>query len=330
MRPDKIDLFDAADFLYGYICHRKDDYGLQLRNGSYSRQGGQLTYTQVLEHLEGDKTVGVYQTAYPAETCRWIAYDIDDHSGKGFSKIQRTLLETALKANKVPFYVEGSGSKDSYHFWVFFKHPVSLALAYNYARAMVVQKGRYMFSGEIFPKQEKLSPDKVYGNLIKLPLGLNRKSNSWSYFEGPFDDIETVDLTDWEPVELPGRKVAGKNTAIISENYVRSREIKPCVRKILDTGLQMKGECGHRLRIAVASELHRMGLTTSEIVELFKPQSDFEYGKCWDKVESVRTYYRPRCDTIQGHCKTLKAETGQDFEIMKICESCPLHLSIAH
>jgi hypothetical protein len=343
--------FSRADFLERFFCHRRDDFALQTVDGRYSRQGAELKYSDLLRHVTGEQTVGVYQTVYPQETCTWIMYDIDDHGERGHktteprefdnsfserspktaepqdinsSQIDKLTLQGTFENAGIPYYTECSGSENSYHIWIFLSEPTPLAIAYNWARAMIMWGTGYIFDGEVFPKQAALNREKPFGNLAKLPLGINRKSMKWSTFERFVTNPETVDITGWVPVSLPKPKKTETELSGILEpaerNVLSISGVRPCIQAMIRHEVQLGSYHGHKLRIAVASELHNAGHSTREIVNVFKKQSDFDYETSLYQVESVKGYNKPKCSTLKAHCNAMKRVTG--FDIEKICENC--------
>lgn len=344
-----------VEFLERYICYRRDDYAIQLKSGKYARMGQPLKRDDIIAHVRGEITIGVYQSKYPEELCRWVVYDIDhDDNCPEKSEIQKYLLKSVLIHNKVPFYVEDSGSLNSMHMWVFLSSPTPLHLAYNWARAMVVRgscsersydlsDGKYMFSGEIFPKQAALNSEKPYGNLVKVPFGIHQVTDRRTHFydssrgkpDAYMQNVETVDLSHWIPVDLPANE-RSKGSKVIKEGldksdsnvlvegkpelYRFSQNVRPCIQKMLQTGTQLEHYDGHMLRIAIASELLKCGLTPEQVVDVFQPQGDFNYNKSLEQVLSVRGYNRPTCQRIQWHCKRIEKESG--FKIGDVCSSC--------
>lgn len=342
---------EIADFLMKRICYRVDDYAIQLQSGAYSRQGLQLTRHDILAHIRGEYTLGVYQSTYPEELCKWVVYDIDGPRRPGSdlatSGIQQTLLKNILTENGVPFYTEDSGSPGSVHIWVFFEHPTPLYLAYNWARAVVVRGGHYMFNSEIFPKQAILNPEKPYGNLVKVPFGIHQKSGRRTYFyKGEsepdisiLDSVETIDISSWQPVDLPANErgektVYDRNDRNVSNSKVSGYKtnscnkvglyryasgIRPCIQHMIKTKMQLTDEDGHMLRIAIASELLQSGMTVEEVVESFRTQWNFNYDGAEYQVRSVLGYNRPTCDRIRWHARNLfrighKTDENQNSE----------------
>lgn len=149
-------------------------------------------------HLTGARTIGVYQLD-DADTVRWICFDIDKdkllEEDLPAEVIHENAKETARQVARAcqqfgftPL-VEDSGNR-GFHVWLF-TEPTFLA---NKARAVgqlilgevEVLPGLHI---ELFPKQVSA---KSLGNLVKLPLGIHRKSERRAQFVDrhfqPLDD----------------------------------------------------------------------------------------------------------------------------------------------
>ena len=59
---------------------------------------------------------------------------------------------------------------------------------------------------EVFPKQDELSPEKPYGNFVKLPFGKHQVENKWS---------RLLSVEAFEP--LPGEELENKHGFSFSE-----------------------------------------------------------------------------------------------------------------
>lgn len=183
------------------------------REGVYARQWinekGEAGYSPVHEHLSpqvvknhllGNHTIGIYQLRLN-DTVNWGAIDVDiskkywadktgdgarweellNHTFKAAQKIRQSLMDL-----KIPAYLEYSGFK-GYHLWFFLKtplpaYPVKIFLNYLVQQSKISPDERYHL--EIYPKQTQVKKEGL-GNLIKLPLGIHRRSNDWSFFFDP-------------------------------------------------------------------------------------------------------------------------------------------------
>jgi len=160
------------------FVHRKDVYAVQVKYGerfAYVPKYQTLTEADVLSHLEGKATLGVYALDLD-NTVRWICFDIDSQHVKEPEETRDRIFRSCVEQfGRDAVRIEESGTPHNYHIWVFFGKPIQA----QYARAL----GRKILEGiknvELFPKQDTLH-GKGLGNLVKLPLGYHNKSRSWS------------------------------------------------------------------------------------------------------------------------------------------------------
>jgi hypothetical protein len=137
-------------------------------------------------HLNGDITINLFSTNPKTQRSKWIAIDADfDNAIDALSKLQWELkqdgVETALEQ-----------SRRGGHLWGFFETPVLASEARIYIYNLALRLGIPIVGGglkqgiEVFPKQDTLE-DGEYGNAIRAPLGVHRKSNRryWFYEAAP-------------------------------------------------------------------------------------------------------------------------------------------------
>ncbi len=132
-------------------------------------------------HLNGDITINLYSPTPETQRTKWVAIDADfDGSLKALAKIQWELKQDGIEAAP-------EQSRRGGHLWVFFATPLLAAdvriYIYNVAlRTGVPIKGGGMQEGiEVFPKQDRIDEDE-YGNAIRAPMGVHRKSNRRYWF----------------------------------------------------------------------------------------------------------------------------------------------------
>jgi len=171
-------------------------------------------------------------------------------------------LVDTLKILAVPSYIEFSGSK-GYHVWVFFTTPVRAEDARRLG-GIALGKAQIDFKDvEVFPKQSQTD---AFGNLIKLPLGIHRKTGNRCYFLDkdfiPIDNqlgllhqIKTVNEDTVMQILSQDLKMNEDKTSLKVQTY--SRDGLPCVRRIWE-GVKD----GHRDECAffLARQLKRNGI----------------------------------------------------------------------
>lgn len=162
---------------------REDAFALQwVRESSagFKAVRKSLTEDVIKQHLRGEETVGIYPVV--EETTKFLTLDIDTKSGtsKDIAQLYTQALNQACKRLGLGPILEDSGNK-GYHLWLFFedfaptKDILDLAKIIS-ANCSPPPEG---VSVEVFPKQEKAAD---LGNLIKLPLGIHKKTGNRCWF----------------------------------------------------------------------------------------------------------------------------------------------------
>ncbi len=180
--------------IFKIFINRGDCYALMKEGlNEYTVINGFLTSDNLAKHIDGSKTVGIFQLSKDNKV-KWICWDFDSENGN---------LEKVLEnAKKLYIYLKNYGyhpllefsGRRGYHVWIFCER-VEAESAKNFAERMSRESGSNPH--EIFPKQTYLN-GKGYGSMVKLPLGVHRVSNKKSFF---YDDSFN-ELTTEESLEL--------------------------------------------------------------------------------------------------------------------------------
>ena len=162
-------------------------YGIQranpLPNGSvpYIRQTRPLDCGAVRMHLNGDITINLYAINPQTQSSKWVAIDADyDGSLQDLFQLQWELKQDGIDAAL-------EQSRRGGHLWIFGETPLLASACriyiYNLAlRLGVPVKGGGLKEGiEVFPRQDRIE-EGSYGNAIRAPLGVHRKSNRRYWF----------------------------------------------------------------------------------------------------------------------------------------------------
>jgi hypothetical protein len=197
-------------------------YGIQrhkpLPDGDvpYIKQTRPLDLGTVRMHLNGDITISLYAINPQTQCSKWVAIDADfDGSLEALFHLQWELKQDGVEAAL-------EQSRRGGHLWIFGENPLlaSQCRVYIYNLALrlgVPVKGGGLKDGiEVFPRQDQIETG-AYGNAIRAPLGVHRKSNRryWfyeaditpevqlAYLEGlrKLTAVELADLT--QGMELP-------------------------------------------------------------------------------------------------------------------------------
>jgi len=146
-----------------------------------SKEPKRLQSDVVRMHLNGDVTINLYAINPQTQSCKWVAIDADfDGSLDALFKLQ-----WELKQNSVDAALEQS--RRGGHLWIFAETPLLASLCriyiYNLAlRLGVPVKGGGLKEGiEVFPRQDRVK-DGEFGNAIRAPLGVHRKTNQRYWF----------------------------------------------------------------------------------------------------------------------------------------------------
>lgn len=161
-----------------------------LRNGSYpyyltrdwkTKEPKPLDEGAVRMHLNGDITISLYAINPETQRSKWVAIDAD-FDGAIDALFQ---LQWELKQDGVVAALEQS--RRGGHLWIFGAEPLLASecrvYVYNLAlRLGVPVKGGGLKDGiEVFPRQDSLA-DGEYGNAIRAPLGVHRRTERRYWF----------------------------------------------------------------------------------------------------------------------------------------------------
>lgn len=182
----------ASDFMRLFV--NRGAYGMQavrsLPNGSVpyylvrdwqTKEPKPLDADVVRKHLNGDLTINLYAINPETQRSKWVAIDAD-FDGSLESLFQ---LQWELKRDGVDAALEQS--RRGGHLWVFAETPLLASecriYIYNLAlRLGVPVKGGGLKDGiEVFPRQDRIE-DGEFGNAIRAPLGVHRKTNQRYWF----------------------------------------------------------------------------------------------------------------------------------------------------
>ncbi len=148
-------------------------------------------------HLNGDITINLFSINPVTQRTKWVAIDADfDGAIEALSKLQWELKQDGVEAAL-------EQSRRGGHLWIFAHSPLLASEAriyiYNLAlRLGVPIVGAGLKQGiEVFPKQDRLE-DGEYGNAIRAPMGVHRKSNRryWFYEAAPNPEAQIEYIRD--------------------------------------------------------------------------------------------------------------------------------------
>lgn len=292
-----LDTIDSKVAFLREIVSRSDAYAKQSKSGRYVKIDGEVTDELLYAHVNGDITIGAYQLHNGF--INWICYDLDTHGNEDSrrTQVELLILSSRLDELKIPYYLELSGSPHSYHLWIFITD-IDVSIAHKFSRDIVIGLG---LTCEIFPKQN--NAEKPYGNLVKLPLGINQKNGNRSQFVDDGIEFNRIDLLYTRLPKFKERAVKEHTQCTKSEQTPQQlpSNIRPCMSNVIDNNLQMTGGDGHLMRIAIVAELKALPL--SSLISIFKGQNDFDYDTTVEQINSVKHYNRISCNRLQTDAK---------------------------
>jgi len=309
---------DVKPILFDKLVIRNDVYAVQNSDGSYHTVQSPLT-TDV--YISDDTTVGAYQLDAKNQV-KWVCFDIDINKnalarvGNITAIFEQPLrqqvqnIQNVLHKAGFQTLVEFSGMK-GYHIWIIFDSPVS---ASQVRKCFLELENKFelvdeRLHWEVFPKQDLLR-NGGYGNLVKLPLQLHRKSNRKSYFvDENFHEFLPVDIPmnskdllessivsvgkiDFSNVQIPGAKV---------ENMVSKCEQ---FRKLEDKAIKT-GYLNHDERIWFSNLLLPFGKDGRNYIHrIFSKLKDYNNSYTENQLNSL--HGKPsRCSVMCGQDRCL-------------------------
>jgi hypothetical protein len=160
-------------------------HGLQQTNGSYLAIRQSITNSLLEDHFTGKQTLGIYTTSPANNTSKFLCIDIDDdHQTTEFNRLLHY-----LNINNLVYLRESVRPGRMGHVWLLFDRPVATALVHRMGIYACMLAG---LKAESFPKQTSIKPEQL-GNLVRLPLGVHKKTGQ----RGLFLDCPDDDQLDW-------------------------------------------------------------------------------------------------------------------------------------
>jgi len=165
---------ELTQLIQSKLINRDDRYVLTTQRSRYATKIDEPT-----DFREWHKSHGVstYDTSVD-NTCKWIAFDIDDHSGEGTDTLGTALLiaDRLRKYGYTPLLERSSA--DSYHVWVAFNKPIPSSQAYR-----LVEHISNVVPWEVEPeiRPTKFEESTPYGTSLRLP-GIHGGRRTYSGF----------------------------------------------------------------------------------------------------------------------------------------------------
>jgi hypothetical protein len=308
-----------------YFISNKKVVSVQQADGSY-RPSKNFAGRKSLEALieaafSGQVTIACYSGDENGCT-NHVAFDIDGHGTHSENSRERVFkIKSVLQRWGIGFVLEASWSPDSYHIWIPLAKPFPLKLAKSFATAVVREAG---VDVEYYPKQANI---KKLGNALKIPGVINRKTRVRSHFLDPETlaplDSVTIEsalllrdpIKDVEVVSgFPVYTTLSEPSIRVARFETKFKDIRPCLRALLDNKVCLEGELGHNARVAIASDALKSGMSSAEVAAMFSGQPDYDFDYSLYQVEHIRD------NGYSYSCRGLRDQVGVP---LTMCTACP-------
>jgi hypothetical protein len=252
------------------FINRNDAHAIQTKKG-YLRQDGPITNDLVTSHLNGEVTLGAYQIDLNNKVV-WTCFDFD---GKDLEKEKKKAVKLHKFLVKKGFnpLLEFSGKK-GYHIWLFVES-IDAASARHFCHDIC--KEANVKAHEIFPKQNGVTDENPYGNLVKLPLGKHQVSGKTSElfhpttYEPLTKDEAIKMLIDWKKDSLPIyriKEIVIEKPSGLVPDAIKVREPCAALKTIMTEGVG-EGE-RNQSQFIITIFYRKNGLTENSILEILK------------------------------------------------------------
>ncbi len=175
---------DAGDVVSSFasvFVHEWGHYAVQQRNGAYWRVAEPLTVSLLSAHLAGHVTLGTYLLDAQS-TCSFAVFDSDT----GIDCL--VVLAGELAQRGVPTLLEAS--RRGGHLWVHLSEPTPASCVRSWLLPFA-----QAYRIELYPKQGVRQMDGS-GSLLRVPLGIHRRSKGWYPFVGWSPDGALLPVAD--------------------------------------------------------------------------------------------------------------------------------------
>jgi hypothetical protein len=315
---------------YAFL-NREDCYAVQYFSSTKGkwqyRKEDKPLYDDILrQHILGQETIGVYQISSD-DHITWCCIDIDSHHGESGTEDKVKTVIKVLQSYGIPFMLEASGSPNSYHIWIFLRK----TRTYNGYRFIRQVRSECGINSEVWPKQKTIQSEgsSKYGNPVKVPICVNKKTGKRSVFLNPdtFEPIsgaiklpgivELFEIAEPSKASGFGMPKAKAKTSGYSQRDYSNDELDYCMKRALEDNIQLIGSDGHHLRLAIVCKAQAIGMDDEEITLLFQNQDNYDYDISHGKVVETKKYnYLPwSCDALLDKCGKL---------IAHYCKECPM------
>lgn len=177
-------MITIEELLFSLFVNRDDCYALQQNKGYIAKKEA-VTLELINQHLLGELTLGLYQLL--KNMVKWGCYDFDKDTLEEFENA-KLLFTYLVKQGLNPLFEMSGGGQYRCHIWIFSDTTASKMQEFLKSACNKTK----IYPHEIFPKQISVD-EEGFGNLVKLPLGINKKTGKRSCFlDSNFNEITEI------------------------------------------------------------------------------------------------------------------------------------------
>lgn len=242
-------------------------------NSGYTPIHEPMTIQVAKNHIVGHYTVGIYQLRLD-NTVSFIAFDVDiakaalargitdrkiwERQVQAAHKTACQLMDRAASFD-LPLYLEDSGFKGR-HLWLFLERPTPAKVAKKFGECLLSElppppAGVHI---ELFPKQSYVSGEGL-GNLIKLPLGIHRKTGKRGLF-----------------INADGQPIENQLSYLDKMQKVKKDKIFELIQRIYAPTIPVPQEKTSEALAQIPAETTSPGVVVLKPMEEYKPDQDLQ------------------------------------------------------
>jgi len=311
---------------------RGDSFAIQQADGSYIRAMRAPTEKDLNDHLSHKKTLAFYPSMANLCYLGCLDFDLpkhlrDDMNAHDELRIKiSAAYDMAIDLGIESLLLEATGGR-GYHLWVF-SELVPTTMMYDMLKQIV---DATLAEAEIFPIDSF-----GMGKAIRPPLGKHRVWKGVSTFIDPvtFEEIILEDeyarilsekrITK-EFMKSIGIREIAEQTAIHDNDFLYDNipkasdflevldEMRPCFKKIYESGIDTSGGDGWAFMTAAAAEIYANGGSDEHVHDYFRVQAQYHKKETNKHLKPIK-----RKNLLPFRCSRL-----QDVAGVYVSEYCP-------
>lgn len=319
--------------------YKKEDGSVKWVSGKLERIFPLIPFDNILQsHLDKRITLGLYPFYdLPGDNetyVQWCCIDYDDHDSintneklENETKEIKDLIEYYYGVPKNDIMREFSGS--GFHIWIKLYPLTILKRAGEFCSDIkrTVKEQLKIVLDEVFPKQTNKNNIK-YGNLVKIPLSINRKNGELCKVLDNFSFDKQGNgfkIPYWIPTQEKVWEVKKKikeKEATVTRHYPKElngdleffcNKIRPCLSSIIkgeQSTHNKQGDNGHWANMMVHAALFYVGANREVRISAFQNQSQYDAEVTEKQIIGLEKSFKEdfaknlRCKTIRerGYC----------------------------